>query len=138
MNSLLKVDTNDVFLFVFFLATIVSNKVVCPNFGHTALTSSLTKYKFLQMKNSFATIVNESSVLKLFQLSTVSNRVVCPYFEHTALTSSFTKYKFLQMKDSFVTYVNELSKASTKYVNLEVRAGCPKLGHPTLRCGLQE
>ena len=42
---------------------------VCPNFGHPALTSSFTKYKFLQMKNSFATIVNGLSVLKLFQLS---------------------------------------------------------------------
>ena len=27
------------------------------NFGHPALTSSFTKYKFSQMKNSFATIV---------------------------------------------------------------------------------
>ena len=31
-------------------------RVVCPNFGHPALTSSFTKK--LQMKNSFATIVN--------------------------------------------------------------------------------
>ena len=44
------------------------NSLVCPNFGHPALTSSFTKYKFLQVKNSFATIVNELSVLKLFQL----------------------------------------------------------------------
>ena len=42
---------------------------MCPNFGHLSLTSSLTKYQYLQMKNSFATIVNEMSVLKLFQLS---------------------------------------------------------------------
>ena len=27
--------------------------VVCPNFGHPALTLSLTKYKFLQEKNGF-------------------------------------------------------------------------------------
>ena len=44
-------------------------RVVCPNFGHPALTPSFTKYKFLQVKNSFATLVNELSVLKLFQLS---------------------------------------------------------------------
>ena len=40
---------------------------MCPNFGHPALTSSFTKYEFLQVKNSFATIVNGLSVLKLFQ-----------------------------------------------------------------------
>ena len=34
-----------------------------------ALTSSITQHKLLQLKNSFATIVNELSVLKLFQLS---------------------------------------------------------------------
>ena len=44
------------------------DRVVCPYFGHTALTSSFTKYKFFQAKNSFATIVNRLSVLKLFQL----------------------------------------------------------------------
>ena len=33
-------------------------RVVCPNVGNPALTSSFTKYKFLQEKNSFATIVN--------------------------------------------------------------------------------
>ena len=44
-------------------------RVVCPNFEHPALTSLFTKYKFLQMKNSLATFVNELSVLKLFQLS---------------------------------------------------------------------
>ena len=43
--------------------------VVCPNFGHPALTPSFTKYNFLQVKTSYATIVNELSVLKLFQLS---------------------------------------------------------------------
>ena len=42
---------------------------MCPNFRHPALTPSFTKYKFLQVKNSFATLVNELSVLKLFQLS---------------------------------------------------------------------
>ena len=31
--------------------------VVWPTFGHHALTSSFTKYKFLQMKNNFETIV---------------------------------------------------------------------------------
>ena len=29
----------------------------CPNFGHPFLTSSYTKYKFLQVKNIFAAIV---------------------------------------------------------------------------------
>ena len=28
--------------------------LVCPNFGHPALTSSFTEYKFLQVKKSFA------------------------------------------------------------------------------------
>ena len=43
--------------------------VVYPNFWHPALTSTFTKYKFLQAKNCCATIVNGQSVLKLFQLS---------------------------------------------------------------------
>ena len=43
--------------------------VVCSNFGHPAIISSFTKYRFLQVKNSFSTIVNGLSVLKLFQLS---------------------------------------------------------------------
>ena len=30
---------------------------VCSSLGHPALTSSFTKYKFLQMKISFATFV---------------------------------------------------------------------------------
>ena len=42
---------------------------MCPNFGHPALTPSFTKYNFFQVKNCFATLVNELSVLKLFQLS---------------------------------------------------------------------
>ena len=46
-----------------------NSRVVCPNFGHPALTSSFTKYEFLQVKNSFATILNELSVFKLLQLS---------------------------------------------------------------------
>ena len=45
------------------------SRVACPNSEHPALTSSFKKYKFLQMKNSFATIANGLSVLKLFQLS---------------------------------------------------------------------
>ena len=45
-----------------------TNRVMCPNFGHPALTPSFTKYNFFQIKNSFATLVNELSVLKLFQL----------------------------------------------------------------------
>ena len=42
--------------------------VVCPNSGHPSPTSPFTKYKFLQVKYSFTTIVIELSVLKLFQL----------------------------------------------------------------------
>ena len=42
-------------------------RIVFPNFGHPALTLSFTKYKFLQVKNSFTT-VNKLSFLKLFQL----------------------------------------------------------------------
>ena len=49
----------------------VTEEVVCHNFGHPALTSSFTKYKFLQVKYDFAAIVNERSVLKLLQLSNV-------------------------------------------------------------------
>ena len=44
-------------------------RVVCPNFGHPALTSSFTKCKFLQVNNSFATIVNGLSVLKFVSAS---------------------------------------------------------------------
>ena len=52
----------------FIKTKITCNRVVCPNFGHPALTSSFTKYKFLHVKNSFETNVNGPSVLKLFQL----------------------------------------------------------------------
>ena len=31
-------------------------RVVCPNFGRLALTSTFTKYKFLQKKTSFCKI----------------------------------------------------------------------------------
>ena len=48
------------------------NRVLCPNFGHPAPTSTFTKYEFLQMKNSFATIVNRLSVLKLFEILKVN------------------------------------------------------------------
>ena len=47
----------------------VLSKVVCPDFGHHALTSSVTKYECQQVKNSFPTIVNGLLVLKLFKLS---------------------------------------------------------------------
>ena len=43
---------------------------VCPGFGHPALTSSFTKCKILQVKNSFAKIMNGLTVLKLFRIST--------------------------------------------------------------------
>ena len=42
---------------------------MCPNFGHPALTLSFTIFNFLQVKKSFATILNGLSVLKSFQLS---------------------------------------------------------------------
>ena len=43
---------------------------VGTNFGHPTLNSSFTKYRFLQVKNSCATIVlNGLSVPNLFQLS---------------------------------------------------------------------
>ena len=45
------------------------NRVVCPNFENPTLTSAFTKYKFLQAKNSFSTIVSGLSVLKWFQPS---------------------------------------------------------------------
>ena len=48
---------------------VLEYRVVCRNFGHPTLTPSFTKYTFFQIKNSFATLVNELSVLKLFQLS---------------------------------------------------------------------
>ena len=41
---------------------IILYRVVCPNFGHP---SSFTKYKFLQMKIIYATIINGLSVLKI-------------------------------------------------------------------------
>ena len=44
-------------------------RVVCPKFGHPALTPSFTKYKFLKVRNNFAAILTEVLVLKLFQLS---------------------------------------------------------------------
>ena len=45
-------------------------RVVCPNFGPCPITyTSFMKYKFLQVNNTFANIVNRLSVLKLFQLS---------------------------------------------------------------------
>ena len=46
----------------------VAHRLVCPNFGHPALTLSLSKCKFFESENSFATIVNGLSILKLFQL----------------------------------------------------------------------
>ena len=45
------------------------DRVVWPNFEYLVLTSSFTKYKFLQVKKCFGTSVNGLSVLKLFQLS---------------------------------------------------------------------
>ena len=41
-------------------------RVVCPNFGNSALTA-IYEMIVLQLKNSFATLANGLSVLKLFQ-----------------------------------------------------------------------
>ena len=54
---------------IFVCSCRAEGRVVCPNIRHPALTSSLTKYKILQEKDSPATVVNGLSVLKLFQLS---------------------------------------------------------------------
>ena len=43
-------------------------RVVCPNFGHPVLTRHFRNIRHLQVKNSFAKIVSELSVLKVFQL----------------------------------------------------------------------
>ena len=45
------------------------SRIACPNLGHPVLTLPSTKYRFLQVKNSLATISNELPVLKLFQFS---------------------------------------------------------------------
>ena len=45
------------------------NKVACSTFGHPAQTSFFKKYKLIQVKKSFENIVNEISILKLFELS---------------------------------------------------------------------
>ena len=50
-------------------------RVVCPNFGHPALTSSFTKHTYLKVINIFITILNEPSVLHFF-----SFRMVIYYF----------------------------------------------------------
>ena len=42
-------------------------RVVCPNFGHPALTS-FTKYNHLQVKKGFSSIANELSGLKLLSI----------------------------------------------------------------------
>ena len=76
------------------------NRVV--NFGHPALISSFTKYKFLLVKNSFATSVNERSVWNCFGF-----RIII-----------------------FVACIQHLRSAETE--NDTFRAGCPKLGYTTL------
>ena len=72
-------------------------RVVCPYSGHPALTSSFTKYEFLQ-ENRYETIVKRLSVLKLIQLSKMVH-----FFKHA---HSIYKGRKLRMT--------------------EVRAGCPK------------
>ena len=42
----------------------IKSRVVCPNFGRPAQTSSVTKFKFLQMKNSFSSNANELSAFE--------------------------------------------------------------------------
>ena len=48
---------------------------MCPNVGHSAPTSSFPKYVFLQVKNSFVTIVNGLTVWNCFNF-----RMVIYYF----------------------------------------------------------
>ena len=55
--------------FLDYLIELNCNKLLCPNFGQPALSSSFTKYRFLLAKNNSAMIVNRLSVLQLFQLS---------------------------------------------------------------------
>ena len=78
---------------------------MCPNFEHPALTSSFTKNEFLQVKNSFATIVNRLLVLILFQLSNGDLLYSIACLQH--LLNAYT-------------YIDK------------VRAGFPKLGNTTL------
>ena len=60
-----------------------NTRVACPNFGLPAQTSSFTKHQVLQVKNNFATIVNELSVLKFF-----SYRMVICYFRSIPTASA--------------------------------------------------
>ena len=48
---------------------VAKTRGVCPKFGHPGLTLLFTKFRFMQVKNCFATIVNGLSVLKLLELS---------------------------------------------------------------------
>ena len=52
-------------------------RVVCPNFGHLALTSSFTKYKFLQVKNNFLSFLSLQMVIYYFHsMHTASTKCV--------------------------------------------------------------
>ena len=44
--------------------TSTSTSVVCPNLGHPTQIASFTKYKYFQVKNHFAAIVNGLSVFE--------------------------------------------------------------------------
>ena len=50
-------------------------RVGCSNFGLPALTSSFSKYNFLQVKNSFATTVKGLSVGVLIMSTASTKRV---------------------------------------------------------------
>ena len=79
-------------------------RVACLNFGHPAQISSIKIFRFWQVKNNFATMVNS-----------VSFDIVLAF-------------------DMVILFVACLHAASTQCVtwNEEVRSGCPKLGHTTL------
>ena len=63
-----EIHTISCLFFLNFVQENVREKMPGPYFGHPAQTSSFTKYKFLLVKKSYATISNRLSVLKWFQL----------------------------------------------------------------------
>ena len=105
--------------------SIPANRVVCPNFGHPALTQSFTKYQFLQVKNSFAIIVNGLSVFKLFQL-----------FNGDILFSqhAYSIYKVRKPRITKLGHANLRIKLCRHFIHMNSipasRVVCPNFGHP--------
>ena len=65
---------------------ILNARVVFPNFGHPALTSSFTNYTFLTVENRFATTVKRLSAFR----KCFSFRILIYYF-HSMTTASIYK-----------------------------------------------